>query len=151
MIKKKNISNGVKKVYILSAIALFAITLAGVTSAGFMKFSEKNPEKFNQMIERKAEMFGLNAEEVKAQLEGGESLGDIISETGLTKEEMFERKQKYMEDRINQMVTDGKITQKQADKKLEWMEEMHEKFSSGEFKGKGFHKGHKGGGHWIQK
>lgn len=140
-----------KKIYILSAIALFAITLAGVTSAGFMKFGEKNPEKFNQMIERKAEMFGLDAGEIKNQIEEGKSLGDIISETGLTKEEMFERKQEYMEDYINQMLTDGKITQEQVDKKLEWMGEMHEKFSSGEFKGKGFHRGHKGRGPWIQK
>ena len=108
-----------KKVYILSAIALFAITLAGVTSAGFMKFSDKNPEKFNHMIEKKAEM--------------------------------FEKKQEYMTDHIERMLADEKITQEQADKKLEWMESMHEKFSSERFKGKGFHKGHKGKEPWIQK
>ena len=140
-----------KKVYILSAIALFAITLAGVTSAGFMRFAERNPEKFNQMIEKKADMFGLDTEEVKAHLESGKTLGEIISETGLTKEEMFERKQEYMTDRINQMVADGELTQEQADKKLEWMESMHEKFSNKEFNGRGFYKGHKGKGHWIQK
>lgn len=86
-----------KKVYILSAIALFAIALAGVTSAGFMRFGH-NPE-------------------------------------------MFEKKQAFMQESIEQALADGKITQEQADEKMEWMEGMHEKFLNGELECKGFHKG----------
>ena len=98
-----------KKVYILSAVVLFAIALAGITSAGFMRFGH-HAKNFDP---------------------------------DMTKEEMFEKKQEYMRDHIEQMLADGEITQEQADEKMEWMEGMHEKFLSGEFEGKKFHK--KGG------
>ena len=81
-----------------------------------------NPEKHQVMIEKKAEAFGMITEEVRARLEEGESLKEIFGFGHFSKGDMTAKKGEWMEEKLAGMVEAGKITQEQADEKLEYMQ-----------------------------
>lgn len=66
-----------------------------------------------------AEILGITSEELQAELESGKNMQDILTEHGLTMEELRQKMQEQREAQITQDVTDGKITQEQADKMLQ--------------------------------
>ena len=98
-------------------------------------------ERHENMIQTKAEILGLNIDELNAAKEQGKCFHEIIEEQDLTMEQFRERmkelKSEQRQNRLNQFVTEGKITQEQADERLE---AMNNRFENGEM-GKGFHKG----------
>lgn len=87
-------------------IGLLALTLAGTAGGGYL-LGQVTPERSalaaatgdgftgrgagrEQMVERKAEILGMSAEELETALEGNAFL-EIVEEHGLTREEMHER------------------------------------------------------------
>jgi polyhydroxyalkanoate synthesis regulator phasin len=66
-----------------------------------------------------ASILGLTSEELKAELESGKNMQDILAEHGLTVEEFRQKMQEQREAQIARDVADGKITQEQADKILQ--------------------------------
>lgn len=110
-----------KKVYIMMSVIIVASVATGVALAniGGMFFDS---EKHQVMIEKKAEMLGMDVEEMNERLENGETLRDIFKIEGMTKEDIMEKKSVWMEQWLNTMVENGKITQEQADEKLEKMQ-----------------------------
>jgi len=76
-----------------------------------------------QMLERKAQALGLSAEELKAKLGQGMSFKQIIEGQGIDPEQLFKKTQaNWLEKKkqhLNELVGQGKITQEQADKRLE--------------------------------
>lgn len=107
---------------------------------------EDRAARKQQRLEHGAEMFGLSAEELKAKLESGMTMKEIGEELGITKEDfqakMKEQAKARMTERLNQLVTEGEITQEQADKRLEQMQKRME--NSGNHWGKRPGKGLKG-------
>jgi len=114
-----------KKIYILSGVAIFAVALAGIASAGFGGFGH-GP----------LEATGLTQEEIMAKIDSGMTMPEIMKEAGINIEEMHALRQEEMKEKLAEMVADGKITQERADEKIARMEEMNQKFLSGEIPGK---------------
>lgn len=127
------------KKYALLAAVIFIASSAGITTAYFGNMEKTDKPHFEnreEMIEKKVEMLGLNLEEVQVQLEEGKAIKEIVLDAGITKEDIFENKKAFMVEHINQMVADGKITQEQADEKIEWMEERNEQYEQCSFQDK---------------
>jgi len=108
-----------KKTYIMIAVFVMVSVAAGMALAS-MGGKFLNPERYQAMIEKKAEMFGMAVEEVNTRLEQGETLKEIFAWNG---EDMMANKEAWMQEKINAMVAEGKITQEQADEKLAAMQE----------------------------
>lgn len=106
-----------KKVYIMLVALVIGATAVGVTVAS-MDGGFFNPEKHQAMLEKKAEMLGMDIEEVKASLEQGKTMREVFAEQGITKEDMAAKKQAWMQKWLSAMVGEGKITQEQADEKI---------------------------------
>jgi len=128
------------KKYALLAAVIFIATSAGIAAAHWGNANHPIngecpfPENREEVITKKAEALGLDPAEVLAQIEEGKTFREIAEEAGITEEDILEVKKARMEERISQLLADGKITQEEADEKLEWLEN---------WKGKGFHKGGK--------
>jgi hypothetical protein len=131
---------------ILPALGL-ALLAAGYTSAHglFGRFSDLPPEEVAEhqqtMFEKKADFLGISVDEIKDYWSEGKNLKEIAEDEGISQEDlqlrMREAKMERMQEKLQAMVDNGVISQEQADKKLQFMQE---KFESGEFGGyfKGF-------------
>ena len=97
------------KKYIMLAAVVFIAASAGIATAHFGQFSGDK----DKMIERHAEILGLDPEEVKAELEDGKTFKEIISESGQSKEEIIEKKKAFWTEKKKQ------IDELPEDKRLE--------------------------------
>ena len=126
------------------------MSLVGLASAhgGFGGFHDATPEEQAQhqqeMFEEKAEFLGITVEEVKDVWVENKSFKDLAEENGISEEElkthMQEQHKVRAQERMQNLVTEGIITQDQADQRLAT---MRERMESGELHrgGKGFHCG----------
>ncbi|NQU83032.1 MAG: hypothetical protein HQ539_03730 [Parcubacteria group bacterium] len=115
-----------KKTYIMIAVIVLVVSATGVALAG-MGHKFFSPEKQQAMLEKKAELLGMEVEELQSKLDEGQTLKEIFEEAGITKEGMWEKKQVGLQEWMDSLVEQGKLTQEEADLKLEKMQEMKEK------------------------
>jgi hypothetical protein len=66
-----------------------------------------------------AEALGMTVEELQAEFEAGKKLPDILEELGMSEEDLQAALQAARVARIEQAVSDGELTQEQADEILE--------------------------------
>lgn len=123
-----------KKLLILS-LALGIIGLAGanlVSAQGWFgergnADSQERTERQEIRIEQKAEMLDISVDELKTKLATGQTSCAIAEEAGIDKEtlreKMREARQERLQNRLQFLVEDGRITQEQADERLETMGE----------------------------
>lgn len=90
-----------------------------------------------------AKLLGLTVDEVKVQLGAGKSLADLAVEKSVDVQKLIDAQKAVITASINQAVTDGKLTQEQADKQLANVTELAERVVNGKGLGKGQH--HRGG------
>lgn len=69
-----------------------------------------------------AGILGITAEELKAELDSGKNLQEIVASRGLTWEEFCQKMQEYKKEQIQKAVEDGKLTQEQADQMIQRLE-----------------------------
>ncbi len=112
-----------KKIYITIAVVVIVASATGIAVASIGGHSFFNSEKHNVMLEKKAEMLGLTLEELQERIEAGETLREIFEVDGVTKEDFLANKLDWMEQRLDDAVEAGKLTQEQADEKLAIMQE----------------------------
>ncbi|WP_205683860.1 coiled-coil domain-containing protein [Brevibacillus migulae] len=93
-------------------------------------------------------LLNLSAEELQAQLKEGKTLAQIIEAQGASEDEVVDLLVKQQQERLAQKVKAGKLTQEQADKQEENLEEMAKKMLEGTGFGPGG-KGFVGGGHFA--
>ncbi|OPY58361.1 MAG: hypothetical protein A4E55_00945 [Pelotomaculum sp. PtaU1.Bin035] len=87
-----------------------------------------------------ASILGITADELKAEMESGKNVEQIATEHGMTMDQIHEKMLELKKTEISQAVTDGKISQEQADKMLQRLEQGP--------KGQGFERrGHRGAGY----
>lgn len=95
------------------------------TSMGFGfpgKGHKMGAKGFNQ--DNIAKVLGITVDELKTQLQSGKNIQDLISEAGLTAEQFHEKMLELEKEAIAKDVESGKITQDQADKILERLEQL---------------------------
>ena len=73
-----------------------------------------------------SEVLGLTPEEIKSQLQDGKTMADIAAAQGFTEEELKDAMLAAMTEQLQQKVAEGIITQEQADRILERMQERAE-------------------------
>ena len=67
-------------------------------------------------------LLGMTQEEIYAERSSGKTLSDLAAEKGITDQQLIDAIVEGRSEAINQAVTDGSITQEQADWMLEKME-----------------------------
>ncbi len=120
------------------------ILAANMASAHGMFMTGTPQEQATQqqkMFEQQATLFGITIDEAKAYWSEGKSIADIAKDKGLTEDQlrtkMHTARQEEMKTRIQSLVTQGVITQTQADQRLKFLSTQSAKLPMG----KGFHRG----------
>ena len=118
-----------KKVRIASATAVLAAVGFGITSAASARFGETVVEKSGRTeriapmhdrrdgdhLEAAATALGMTSAELKAQLQSGKSLAEIATSKGVAVQKVIDAIVADVKAEIAEKVTDGKLTQAQAD------------------------------------
>ena len=124
-----------KKAYIMMAAVIVTASAVGVAVAsmgqGFL-----SQEKHQVMLEKKAEMLGIDMATLEGEIDSGKTLRDIFEESGITKEEFMEKKLNWKAEHVDALVERGKITKEEGDAKLAEMRTRMENCSH-EFDGSG--------------
>lgn len=97
-------------IYLVLPIVVFAGIAAGVAKADVR--NADNP--MSKLVNAIAQKFNLNVSDVQAVFD--EQKAQMDTERKTQKTEMEAKQQEEFKNRINQAVTDGKLTQEQADK-----------------------------------
>lgn len=112
---------------LLTAGAVFAHgslgSKAGTAGLGFARPGHE------AMFENKADILGLNTDELQSKLESGKTFMDIAEEQGIDPDDIHESMKERMSEFLDEKVQNGYLTQEEADARLEWMDEMHEQRS----------------------
>ena len=74
-----------------------------------------------------AKILGITQDQMKSELQSGKKFSDIISEHGLTADQFHQKMLDLKKQKLAQEVTDGKITQEQADQMIQGMEQHKDK------------------------
>lgn len=137
----------------MKKVLLASIVSAAIVGGGFLiqSVTAHNPnfenlsEKpgFEQMIEKKAEFLGLDADELELQLEE-KTFVEIMEENGITHEQLFEAKL----EKIREMMEEKGYSDEEIEEKMTWMQEHfenrqekdHKDWTSKKIKGFGWHK-----------
>lgn len=84
--------------------------------------------------EETAAVIGVTVDELKAELKAGKSLATIATEKGVDVQKVIDQKVAEEKTRLDQALTDGKLTQEQYDEKIAALTERVTQFVNGEFK-----------------
>ncbi len=137
-----------KKYLAYSILPALALTLvgAGIVSAHgwFGGFGQATPEEMAQgqeaMLQKQSELLGISVGEIKDAWAEGKNFREIAEEQGISQgqlqEKMKETRQEQLQAQLQAMVDNGVISQEQANRRLQFMEE---RMANGEM-AKGFHR-----------
>ena len=81
-----------------------------------------------------AQVLGMSADELKAELQQGKKITDIAQEKGLTADQLRQKLLDAKIQAIQQAVTDGKITQEKADEMINKLQNAPQKWGFGRSK-----------------
>ncbi len=87
------------------------------------KVAHGGGQGYETVLTNKADILGVSVEELKEMTSNGKTFSDIAQEQGISKDELHETMKENMQNRVNQLVSEGIITQDQADQRLERMQE----------------------------
>ncbi|MFZ5597790.1 MAG: DUF2680 domain-containing protein [Bacillota bacterium] len=71
-----------------------------------------------------ANALGMTREELKSELQAGKTMNDILAEHGMTTEQLHQKMVELKKELLSKAVADGKLTQEQADKLIQKMEQQ---------------------------
>ena len=138
-----------KSLIIVPAIALFALLGAStvVAHGGFGGMWKSDPaavaNHWESMIAEQASILGLSADEMKSKWAEGKTLKEIAAEKGISEADLQAKmkaaREAEMKEQLQNLVSQGKLTQAQADARLKFMQ-------SRELNGKGKMMGGRHGG-----
>lgn len=99
--------------------------------------------RFTEMVKQQATLLGATEAEVKQAWADGKTMQELAESKGITQEQLRTKveasRQAQMKERMQTLVSQGVITQAQADARLAAMEKM--KAKAGKGKGRGMHRG----------
>lgn len=130
---KKHNGFNKKKYLVIPAVALATLLAGGAVSAhGFGGFMPKgDPQQmatqWEEKISEHAGFLGISVDEMKAKWAEGKNLQQIAAEKGITQQQLQEKMKAARETQekewLQTLVTQGKITQAQADARLQVMKQ----------------------------
>lgn len=133
-----------KKKYILIVPAFMLLGLLGVGSAsayggGLGMMGKFNPntdpatsvKNWSEQLAQKANILGVSVEDMKNYWVAGKNVKDIAKEKGISEADvqtkMRAARETEMKAWLQSLVTNGQLTQAQADARLKFMQENHSK------------------------
>lgn len=97
------------------------------------------------MFQQQADLLGISVDQFKEKWADGKSLQEIAKELGMTQEQLRERilnaEKEKLKAQLQALVNKGIITQAQADRRLQAMEQRFNGAKLGWGRGRGFHHG----------
>jgi len=114
------------------AISLAVVTLLTIGGIALADDSRNCEKPFGPRIGKMAacgpnglltEVLGLTPEEIKAELQAGKTIIEIAAAQGFTEEQLKEAMNAAMAAKLQQKVTDGTLTQEQADRMLQRLQD----------------------------
>lgn len=110
------ITYGILAVSVLIIIGLATTAYAGTRSGhfGFGDHYAKWTEKFSSL--------GIDSDQLKADVEAGQTFEDALNNQDVTKEDLMAQKKELMKTKLDELVASGELTQEEADQHLEMME-----------------------------
>ena len=126
MIKKKIIAALVVGSLISGTVAWYGTS---VYARGEGK-QEQKPELgkgygYTQMLQVKADILEITAEELQEELDAGKNIHNIIEEKGLTSEEFDQKMLTAVRKRLESMVEAGLLTQEQLETRMQLMQQHY--------------------------
>jgi len=76
--------------------------------------------------EAMANVLGITTDQLNTQIQSGKKIEDLVAEKGMTMEQFGEKMLELKKEEISKAVSDGKITQEQADQMIKNMEQRHQ-------------------------
>jgi hypothetical protein len=127
MIKKKIIAALVVGSLISGIVAWYGMS---VYAQGEGK-QEQKPELgkgygYTQMLQIRADILEITAEELQEELNAGKNIHNIIEEKGLTSEEFDQKMLAAVRKRLESMVEAGLLTQEQLETRMQLMQQHYE-------------------------
>ncbi|MFZ5391548.1 MAG: hypothetical protein ACOZAJ_04735 [Patescibacteria group bacterium] len=93
------------------------------------------------MLDAKAKLLGLTSEALKTKLESGLNFEQIAAQQNISLADWQAKMKTYQQEKLQQMVANGTITQAQADARLKQMESRQQNHPNNEPFNKGLKKG----------
>lgn len=116
----------------------------GMGMMGFNLTPDEIASRQTVRFEQEAKIFGVSADDLKAGWAEGKSPMEVAEEKGITQEQiqarMKEARTAQMKTQLDALVTKGVITQVQAGKRLQVMQEREQNRPTGKM-GRGMHRG----------
>ena len=78
-----------------------------------------------------AEFLGMSPEDVKAALDGGQTVAELLESRGKTLDDLKGFGQNQAQDRMQQALADGRVTREQADRMMERIDSGHPRSAPG--------------------
>ncbi|MDF9407704.1 YckD family protein [Pelotomaculum isophthalicicum JI] len=94
----------------------------GLGRLGFLN-GKKGLEGKGRNLDGMASALGITTEQLKTEMQAGKKIQDIVTGQGMTMDQFYQKMLELKKAEISQAVTDGKMTQEQADKMLQRMEQ----------------------------
>ncbi len=115
----------------LSAVFILALAISGVALSGIVKADDsqnqprvEHPHKGpGPSFDILGQILGLTSDEIKAQLKEGKTITEIAAAQGISEEQLQEALYTAMAAKLAEKVADGSLTQEQADKMLERLQD----------------------------
>lgn len=106
------------------AVGLIVVLSLGVVGAAFaqgpdsplgQKFGQRAHGPKMNMLEPVVNLLGMTVDDLQTELKSGKTLEEVVTEKGFTMEDVANAVYDAAIEQLNQAVTDGKLTQEQAD------------------------------------
>ena len=134
-----------KKIFSYAVLPVMAFALLGVSQAsahgwfgmGSSATPEQTAQRQNDMFQQQANLLGASVDEVKNAWAQGKTMQQLATEKGISAEQLQQKMQDAakakMKEHLQTLVSQGVITQAQADQRQTFMEQ---KMQNGKFGGK---------------
>lgn len=97
----------------------------GFPGFGFGRGGNDGFKGHGRNLDSMATALGLTTDQLNTELEAGKKIQDIVADQGMTMEQFNQKMQELRKDEISKAVSEGKLTQEQADKMQQKMEQRH--------------------------
>ncbi len=147
MNKKISLGLGVLALTLMLTFGVSAVMAADDSSSvdSFVgKCGQTIQKGYGMMSDMIADLLGMSQEEIQTEREGGKSIAEIAQEKDINKEMLVNSMLEAKQQRFQEAVASGYLTQEQANEKVDWMKEKIER--KVENSGRGFGHGGCGGG-----
>ena len=126
MNKKISIGLGIFALTLMLGVGVYSVMAADTSSssAPFISRCGQSIQKgYGVMSDAVTKLLGMSQEQIQTEREAGKSIVEIAQEKNINEQALIGGMLEAKKQNLQEAVTDGYLTQVQADERLEWMNE----------------------------